>query len=928
MTKVRIYDLSKIVGISNKELVDYLTLVKDASIKSHSSSIDQNTANQIIMEFRVMKKSGKTLREVLKEAAQKQKVRFEKERAEKLAQKAVEKKPEVKEPAPQKAPDPQVERQPEAKSEAKPAEQIKPAVHARPPVETRQPVRPHDRNREGSAVTPPTHVKAKQMPVPGQASGREKPVHRTPESKVSPESARKPEQAREKPPQRTERGEKDSQRKDFRPKNQFKPRTESKEGTPVIEVKQAAKAAPVPAGMEQEKNKSRKRRRRKPGGEAGSTVTGQSSALSMEEKPRPGKEVFIKKDDKKVKATPASRTRTFSYPTRDRRGRRRRGEGKPPEVTMKESTIKWMEIPDTITVGDLSKQLEISANELIKNLMNRGIMATINQTLNFDLAAQIVKKYGFRVEHKKVEKEEVEEEVEDPKLLSPRPPVVTVLGHVDHGKTSLLDCIRKTDVAGQESGGITQSIGAYTAMVDGRKIVFLDTPGHEAFTQMRARGAMVTDIAVLVVAADDGVMPQTVEAINHAKAAKVPIIVAINKVDKPESNPERVKQQLAEYDLIAEDWGGDIVTVPVSAKTKVGIDDLLEMILLVSEVQELKANPHKNAEGIIIESSMNVGLGPVATVVVQNGTLKVGDVVLVGREWGRVKAMLNDKGKRIKKALPSYPAEIIGLSGVPDAGDHLMVFDDEKEAKDLSEKLKEAVRTDRMQGSSRTSLEDLFKRMKDGETKTLNIIIKADVQGSLEALRHSLQRLSTPEVSINIIHGGVGTISKTDVMLANASNAIIIGFNVRPDPITKRLTEQEGIEIRLYRVIYHIIEDVKLAMVGLLEPEYQEVMMGRATVRAIFKISKLGVIAGSYITHGKLVRGSNARIIRDGVVVYEGKIGSLRRFKDDVKEVEENYECGIGIEKFGGMQSGDIIEAYSLQEVKRELSEPESSSGR
>jgi translation initiation factor IF-2 len=455
-----------------------------------------------------------------------------------------------------------------------------------------------------------------------------------------------------------------------------------------------------------------------------------------------------------------------------------------------------------------------------------------------------------------------------------------------------------------------------------RKIIFVDTPGHEAFTAMRARGAKVTDIAVLVVAADDGVMPQTVEAINHARAAEVPIIVAINKVDKPDANPEKVKQQLTEFNLLAEDWGGDTIMVPVSAMTRIGIDDLLEMILLVADVAEFKANPGRNASGIIIESRLDKGFGPVATVIVQNGTLKIGDVVIVGNECGRIRFMINDRGKRVKRVPPSFPAEIIGLSGVPNAGDLLQVVDDEKMAKTTSEERKLEIRCDKMQTTTRVSLDDLFRQMKEGETKELKIIIKAESNGSVEALKHSLLRLSNPDVKITVIHDGVGAISESDVVLAAASNAIIIGFNVRPDPLTKRLAEQEEIDVRLYRVIYNAIEDVKAAMSGLLEPEYEEVFLGRVQVRNIFKSSKKGIIAGCYVTDGKITRNAKIRILRDNVVVHEGKLDSLRRFKDDVAEVSAGFECGIVIEKFPAFQEGDIIEAYTLKEVRREMAKP------
>ncbi|MFP4496811.1 MAG: translation initiation factor IF-2 [Vulcanimicrobiota bacterium] len=628
----------------------------------------------------------------------------------------------------------------------------------------------------------------------------------------------------------------------------------------------------------------------------------------------------LKKSDESSK--PVLQTKTFPRPMeRGRRGRRDR-KSRPPEVTKKESQQKWMTLPETLTVSELAEKLGVSASELIKLLMKQGLMANINQVLDFENAAQIVKKFGFKVELEKEEKPILPQEKDEEEDLVTRPPVVTVLGHVDHGKTSLLDAIRNTKVAAGESGGITQKIGAYTVKKDGREIVFVDTPGHEAFTAMRARGAQVTDVAILVVAADDGVMPQTIEAIDHARAARVPIIVAINKIDKNNANPERVKQQLAEHDLIPEDWGGDTVTVPVSAHTKDGIDELLEMITLVAEMQELKGNPDRNAIGSVIESSLDKGFGPVATVIIQNGTLKVGDPVVVGNEYGKIRFMINDKGKRVKAVGPSYPVEVTGLSGIPSAGDRLMVLEEEKDAKTISDERKLEHRTDRLQSDARVSLDDLFSQMKKGEIKDLNIIIKTDSNGSLEALKHSLTKLAHEEVRINVIHGGVGAITESDVVLAAASNAIIIGFNVRPDAKAKRKAVQEQIDVRLYRVIYHIIEDIKDAMSGLLEPEYEEVFLGRAEVRAIFKISRIGVIAGSYVQEGKLVRNASVRVIRDNVVIYEDKIDTLQRFKDQVTEVSAGYECGIHISKFPGIQPGDILEAYTLKEVKRELDLP------
>ncbi|MDW7674304.1 MAG: translation initiation factor IF-2, partial [Bacillota bacterium] len=517
-----------------------------------------------------------------------------------------------------------------------------------------------------------------------------------------------------------------------------------------------------------------------------------------------------------------------------------------------------------------------------------------------------------------VEVEEVEEQ-DDPKDLKTRPPVVTVMGHVDHGKTSLLDAIREANVTAKEAGGITQHIGAYQVLHNDKKITFLDTPGHEAFTAMRARGAKATDIAVLVVAADDGVMPQTVEAISHAKAAQVPFIVAINKIDKPAANPDRVKQELTEYGLVTEEWGGDTICVNVSAHTKEGIEELLEMILLVSEMEEFKANPNRAAKGVIVEAELDKGRGPVATVLVHNGTLNIGDVVVAGWAFGKVRAMMDYSGKRVKKAEPSMAVEILGLSDVPLAGDSFKVVPDEKAARTIVEKQIHAKKEEDQQKLSRVSLDDLFKNIDAGLVKDLNIIIKADVQGSVEAIKQSLEKLSNDEVRVNIIHSGAGTISETDVMLAAASSAIILGFNVRPDANTRKAAEKENIDIRLYRVIYDAIEDVKAALSGLLDPDIKEVVLGQAEVRAIFKVPRVGSIAGCYVTNGKITNICKIRIIRNGIVIHEGDIDSLKRFKDDAKEVAQGYECGIGIERFNDIKEGDIFEGYIFEEVKRHL---------
>mgnify|MGYP003616636464 FL=1 len=576
-------------------------------------------------------------------------------------------------------------------------------------------------------------------------------------------------------------------------------------------------------------------------------------------------------------------------------------------------------IGDTIVLGDLAKKLDIAASEVIMKLIKLGIMANINQEIKFETAEKIALDYDILLEREEKEEEAAdiiieEDEAED---LKPRPPIVTVMGHVDHGKTSLLDSIRNTRVTDREAGGITQHIGASEVTVNGKKVVFLDTPGHEAFTEMRSRGAKVTDIAILVVAADDGIMPQTVEAINHSKAAGVPIIIAINKIDKPSANIERVRQELSEKGLLVEEWGGDVIDVPVSAKTGENIDTLLEMVLLVAEMEELKANPDRNAVGTVIESNLDKGRGPVATVIISNGTLKVGDPIVAGSSYGKVRAMINDKGKRIKKAPPSTPVEILGLNEVPNAGDQFVVLASDKAARTIAEKRKEKIRDEQMKASSKISLEDLFEKMQHGELKELNIIVKADVQGSVEAVRQSIEKLTNEEVSVRVIHGGVGAITESDIMLASASNAIVIGFNVRPSTGANTLVEREKVDMRTYRIIYEAIEDIEKAMKGMLDPEYVEEELGKAEIRLPFKVPNAGMVAGSYVISGKILRNAKARLVRDGIVVYDGTIDSLRRFKDDVKEVATGYECGIGLTNFNDIKEGDIIEAYVIKEVER-----------
>ena len=592
------------------------------------------------------------------------------------------------------------------------------------------------------------------------------------------------------------------------------------------------------------------------------------------------------------------------------------------EETKQEEDVAVRYIGENPTVKELAEVLDKNASEIVKSLMKKGIMAAINQNVDFDMAVAIAEEFDIILE--KEQEKDIMEEVfgqeddDDEKDLMERPPVVVVMGHVDHGKTSLLDSIRHSSVTSNEAGGITQHIGAYTVQIDGKPITFLDTPGHEAFTAMRMRGAQITDIAVLVVAADDGVMPQTIEAINHAKAAGVDIIVAINKMDKPSANPDRVKQELTEYGLLAEDWGGETICVPVSAVNKQGIDQLLEMITLVAEMKELRANPHKKARGAIVEAQLDKGRGSVATVLVQSGTLQVGDPIVAGSAYGKIRAMTDDKGRRVEKAGPSTPVEVLGLSEVPTAGDTFYVAENEKQARQVAESVIAKNRENLIKDTpQKVSLDDLFTQIQSGNVKDLNIVVKADVQGSVEAVRQSLERLSNEEVRIRIIHGGVGTITESDVMLASASNAIIIGFNVRPEPAAKLFADEEKVDVRLYRVIYNAIEDITAAMKGMLDPVYEEKVIGHAEIRQIFKASGIGNIAGSYILDGKFERNCQARVTRDGIVIFEGEIESLKRFKDDVKEVAAGYECAFVLKKFNDIKVGDFVEAFKMVEVPR-----------
>ena len=632
------------------------------------------------------------------------------------------------------------------------------------------------------------------------------------------------------------------------------------------------------------------------------------------------------KDQKKSTPEEIAKALEEKKKTRPRRSLQKKEKGKKQQYRKTKDTDEEKEylVGETIVVKDFAELLDIPVNVLITKLISNGVMANLNQEIDFDIAFLIAEEMEINIQRMEDDEEDeielLQEEFDsedDEQDLEPRPPIVTVMGHVDHGKTSLLDAIRNTNMTVSEAGGITQHIGASVIEINGKKITFLDTPGHEAFTAMRSRGAKVTDIAILVVAADDGIMPQTIEAINHAKAAEVPIIVAINKIDKPNINIDRVKQELAEHKLLTEEWGGDTICVEVSALKRIGIDELLEMVLLVAEVEELKANPNRLAKGTIIEANLDKGRGPVATVLIDKGTLHKGDFIITGTSYGKVRVMINSRGRRIISAGPSTPVEVTGLSEVPEAGDIMYAVKDEKLAKSMVETKKKKTKADSGKTNPKVSLDDLFSRIQAGEIKDLNLIVKADVKGSIEAIKQSLEKLSIEEVKVNTIHGGVGGINETDIMLASASNAIVIGFNVRPTSSASELAKRENVDVRTYRVIYNAIDDIEAAVKGMLDPEFKETVLGRAEVRATFKVPNAGTIAGSYVTSGKITRKSKVRLLRNDIVIHEGDISSLRRFKDDASEVATGYECGISLDKFNDLKEGDIIEAYIMEEIKR-----------
>ena len=889
MAKVRVHQLAKELGMSSKELIEKLKTELDINVKSAQSSLDERQV-KLIREFiepvTVKKEEKKEITpEVQAPPVEGKAVKEE------LPVEAVETQPKEEQKEEIKVPKDTVEKKEtvEAKEEKKPEEKVE------KPVEEKREERPK-KSSEVRILSPEELAKRRRRRRPRREEGE----RRQPRERRERAPRQQKERKRHERPQRKPVGKPVDEKvtreqleklvastKEAREKEKEKPRTQeeilAQKKKEQKELEDQKKFEELMRRIE-EKNRAKKKKKKK------------------------------KKKEQVVEEVP------FEELSEEEQLQR---------LIEEEERAKTVVIPEVISVREFAEKLGIEPNQLLQDLITLGKFVAINQPIDFETAQKVAEKYGKVVKLEGAEEEEaaleaeLEETPDREEDLLPRPPVITVMGHVDHGKTTLLDYIRNTKVAEREAGGITQHIGASVVEAETsegkKKLVFLDTPGHEAFTAMRARGAQVTDIAVLVVAADDGVMPQTVEAINHAKAAGVPIIVAINKIDKPGANPERVKQELTQHGLIPEDWGGDTVMVPVSAKTGEGVDELLEMIALQADIMELKANPNKLARGVVLEAKLDKKRGPVATLLVQNGTLKVGDAIVAGLYAGKIRAMFDDKGRPVKEAGPATPVEILGLEDVPLAGDKFYVVESLEKAREIAAKRQELARQSALEKEKRVSLEELFSQMQAGEVKELNVVLKADAQGSIEAIRKSLEELSTDEVKVNVIHAGVGPITENDVMLAAASNAIVIGFNVRPDSAARKAAEREKVDVRTYRVIYDIVDEIKKAMEGLLEPEEKEVYLGSAEVRATFKVPKVGTVAGCYVRDGVIRRNANVRLVRDGVVIYDGKIASLKRFKDDVKEVQAGYECGVGLENFNDIKVGDIIECYTIEKVKREM---------
>ena len=883
--KIKLSDAAKDFNVPSQELIDFFA-EKGDNKKKTGSSLSEEEMNSLLEHYTKGRYSVNSLDEYFNSKNDPRPVKEEAPKEEKkpAAKKSAEKKEDKKE---EKKAAPAKKAEPEKKQEAAPAKKAEPE------------------KKQEAAPVKKAEPEKKQEAAPVKKAEPEKKQEAAPVKKAEPEKKQEaaPVKAEEKP----------AEEKAQEPKKQDKKKDKKKEQAKAQDRGERTK---FNATISSETAQTSTQRR---------TVDTRGSYVDLD-----------KYNERYDQMATSNKHKNDNYSSKKQKINQKSAQRNRQQFSKKESEaekLKRLElerarkqqlkvlIPDTITVGELATRLKAAATEVIKQLMKLGVMASINQEIDFDTASLVAEEMGAKVEKEvivTIEERLIDDTDDDDTNLQPRCPVVVVMGHVDHGKTSILDRIRNAHVAAGEAGGITQHIGAYQVNINGQDITFLDTPGHEAFTSMRARGANITDIAILVVAADDGIMPQTVESINHAKAAGVSIIVAINKMDKEGANPDRIKEELTKYDLVCEDWGGDVICVPVSAKTGEGIDDLLENVLLVAEVKELKANPDRLAKGTVIEARLDKGRGPIATLLVQNGTLKQGDVLIAGTAVGRVRVMTNDKGRTVKSAGPSVPVEITGLAEVPSAGDTFNAVEDERLARELVEQRKHEQKQEQFNAYRKVTLDNLFSQIAEGEIKELPIVVKADVQGSVEAVKQSLEKLSNNEVRVRVIHGAVGAVKESDVMLASASNAIIVGFNVRPDPVAAENAERDGVDIRLYRIIYDAIEEIGTAMKGMLAPKLREVEQGRVEVRQVYKISNVGMVAGSYVLSGKVTRGSKVRVVRDGIIIADDEIAGLKRFKDDVKEVADGYECGISLEKFSDVKEGDIFETYIVEEYRED----------
>ena len=888
--KIKLSDAAKDFNVPSQELIDFFA-DKGDNKKKTGSSLSEEEMNSLLEHYTKDRYSVNSLDEYFNS---KNDPRPVKEEAPKEEKKAPAKKPAEKKEEKKAAPVKKAE--PEKKQEAAPVKKAEPEKKQEAaPVKKAEPEK-----KQEAAPVKKAEPEKKQEAAPVKKAEPEKKQEAAPEKKAEPE--KKQEAAPVKAEEKTQE-----------PKKQDKKKDKKKEQAKAQDRGERTK---FNATISSETAQTSTQRR---------TVDTRGSYVDLD-----------KYNERYDQMAASNKHKNDNYSSKKQKINQKSAQRNRQQFSKKESEaekLKRLElerarkqqlkvlIPDTITVGELATRLKAAATEVIKQLMKLGVMASINQEIDFDTASLVAEEMGAKVEKEvivTIEERLIDDTDDDDTNLQPRCPVVVVMGHVDHGKTSILDRIRNAHVAAGEAGGITQHIGAYQVNINGQDITFLDTPGHEAFTSMRARGANITDIAILVVAADDGIMPQTVESINHAKAAGVSIIVAINKMDKEGANPDRIKEELTKYDLVCEDWGGDVICVPVSAKTGEGIDDLLENVLLVAEVKELKANPDRLAKGTVIEARLDKGRGPIATLLVQNGTLKQGDVLIAGTAVGRVRVMTNDKGRTVKSAGPSVPVEITGLAEVPSAGDIFNAVEDERLARELVEQRKHEQKQEQFNAYRKVTLDNLFSQIAEGEIKELPIVVKADVQGSVEAVKQSLEKLSNNEVRVRVIHGAVGAVKESDVMLASASNAIIVGFNVRPDPVAAENAERDGVDIRLYRIIYDAIEEIGTAMKGMLAPKFREVEQGRVEVRQVYKISNVGMVAGSYVLSGKVTRGSKVRVVRDGIIIADDEIAGLKRFKDDVKEVADGYECGISLDKFSDVKEGDIFETYIVEEYRED----------